>query len=81
MTHFDGDTPLGQSETKDGMGIDRRDKGIKGDERLGDPEFIVRVCVKQGHTVTLARRLPVSSLRHSTSATYVWDFTRPKAVC
>jgi hypothetical protein len=46
-THFNGDAPLGQSETKDGVGIDRRVKGIKEDERLGDPEFIV-VCVKQG---------------------------------
>jgi hypothetical protein len=42
-TYFDGDAPLGQSETKDGVGIDR----VKGDERLRDPEFIV-VCVKQG---------------------------------
>ena len=35
-TYFDGDAPLGQSETKDGV-----------DERLRDPEFMV-VCVKQG---------------------------------
>ena len=29
-THFDGE----QSETKDGVGIDRRVEGIKGDERV-----------------------------------------------
>lgn len=40
-THFDGDAPLEQSETKDGVGISQRVKGIKGDERLIDPEFIV----------------------------------------
>ena len=34
-THSDGDAPLGQ--TKDGVGIDWRVKGIKGDERLGEP--------------------------------------------
>lgn len=53
MTHFDGDAPLGQSETKDGVGIDRRAKGD------GDPEFI-----------TLARRLPVSSLRRLIPVNY-----------
>ena len=42
-THFDGDAPLEQSETKDGMGIDQSAKGVKGDKHLGDPEFIM-VC-------------------------------------
>ena len=49
-THFDGDAPLEQSETKDGMGIDRSAKGIKGDERLGDLAGTQNSswCVKQG---------------------------------
>lgn len=35
-THFNGDAPLEQLETKDRVGIDQRVKEIKGDECLGD---------------------------------------------